>query len=75
MSAYDPAPVSLPAFQPGDRVEVILSGVPEWNLPGQHLTATVTADNAAELRRDAEEQATYGGAQVKVNGRIVAAGR
>ena len=50
----------------GQTVEVTLPGVPEWKIPAQVMTATITPENVDAIRADAAEQVKRGGATLRL---------
>lgn len=67
--------MSIITLNIGDNVTAELSGVPEWKIPPQTLTATATADNVDALSAEINDAAEHGGARVTVNGETVREGR
>ena len=57
----DPADITV-----GQRVRVVLPGVPDWKIPATEAFATVREENRDALIADLNEQIEHGGAKVYV---------
>lgn len=58
---------TFPDLKVGDELTIELPGVPDWKIPPQTLTATVTAENRAALIAEATEAVTTGGGKARIS--------